>query len=72
MASRIQSVEPRPYNLRRSNGKALLNHAPTYDLSRFLIKILRPATDFGGYNVRNSLEFVGRIKMIEVPEDYIS
>ncbi|XP_055700542.1 uncharacterized protein LOC129800288 [Phlebotomus papatasi] len=45
--------------------------SPTYSLSKFLIHILRQATNLGGYSVKDSYEFVDRVCNTEVPEGYI-
>ncbi|XP_055714186.1 uncharacterized protein LOC129808437 [Phlebotomus papatasi] len=45
--------------------------SPTYALSKFLNQLLKPISNVGGYNVKDSFEFVERVTSCEVPEGHI-
>ncbi|XP_055715097.1 uncharacterized protein LOC129809288, partial [Phlebotomus papatasi] len=45
--------------------------APTYEISKFISNILKPVTNRGGYSVKDSFEFVERVRTITVPEGYV-
>ncbi|GAB0087369.1 hypothetical protein DMENIID0001_016650 [Sergentomyia squamirostris] len=45
--------------------------SPTYKLSKFINEILTPIANKEGYSVKNSYEFVERIRNTEVPPGYI-
>lgn len=44
--------------------------SPTYALSKFLNNILKPITNLRGFNVKDSFQFVERIRNIDVPDGY--
>ncbi|CAD6207985.1 GSCOCG00010260001-RA-CDS, partial [Cotesia congregata] len=72
------TVAPRIYGLRKTHKQTCslrpvvsCVNSPSYNLAKFLHKILSPVIETFQYNIKNSFDFVAFSKTVSLPEGYV-